>query len=273
MLLPIPTKPRTDVSMDIVLRLPRIQQGFNFIFVKLPKKVSLYMNPNLWRIGSFNELKHNWRILYEMKAMDWFSWLSKTGLDPSFVHQYAISFVQNELQQDDIAYFNHDLLQSMGITVAKHRLEILKLAMKEKGRRIHPMLWFIFAIKHAKTFLAKHVRGLVHNENSAFVPRRNYSLRWKVSMLQRNKMLRTTTPKMQFMLTNGDSVAESGQKILMLTNGSPSVDSQSSGSDKNSHISNKTWSHEKMDVNDGQDWLSSVEDITWDTMFQNLKPT
>ncbi|CAI9753616.1 unnamed protein product [Fraxinus pennsylvanica] len=205
--------------------------------------------------------------------MDWFSWLSKTGLDPSFIHHYALSFVQNELQQDDIAYFSHDLLQSMGITVAKHRLEILKLAMKEKGRSIHPVLWFIFAIKHTKTFLAKHVRCLVHHENSALVPKRNYSLRWKVSMLQRNKKLRTTMPKRQMMLTNGDSVAESSQKILMLTNGSPTVDSQSSGSDRNSNIKKQVCDHEKVDSNDDKDWLSSVEEITWDKMFQNLKPT
>ncbi|KAL2493490.1 Sterile alpha motif (SAM) domain-containing protein [Abeliophyllum distichum] len=220
--------------------------------------------------------------------MDWFSWLSKTDLEPSLVTHYALTFVHNELQQDDIAYFSHDLLQSMGISVAKHRLEILKLAMKEKGRGIHPMLWFIFAIKHTKTFLAKHIEGLVHHENSALVPKSNYSWRWKVAMLQRNKKLRATMPQRQMMLTYEDSVAPSGQKMLMLTNGSPTMDCQSSCSDKkskhwritkdvltNSRINSfsSTMVHEKSDSNDGKDRWSSVKEITWDTMFQNLKPT
>lgn len=34
---------------------------------------------------------------------------------------------------EDATYFNHELLQSMGISIAKHRLEILKLVKKEEG--------------------------------------------------------------------------------------------------------------------------------------------
>ncbi|CAN0838608.1 hypothetical protein LINGRAHAP2_LOCUS2245 [Linum grandiflorum] len=63
--------------------------------------------------------------------MDWFSWLSKSTLDPSLVCEYSLTFQHNELQFDDLTYFNHEFLQSMGISVAKHRLEILKLASKE----------------------------------------------------------------------------------------------------------------------------------------------
>ncbi|GMP34592.1 hypothetical protein CsSME_00007398 [Camellia sinensis var. sinensis] len=48
--------------------------------------------------------------------MDWFSWLSKTGLEPSLVYEYGLSFSHNELEEDDIAYFNHEFLQSMGIS-------------------------------------------------------------------------------------------------------------------------------------------------------------
>ncbi|CAI9786941.1 unnamed protein product [Fraxinus pennsylvanica] len=211
--------------------------------------------------------------------MDWFSWLLNTGLEPCLVNHYALTFIHNELQQDDIAYFSHELLQSMGITVAKHRLEILKLAMKEKGR-IHPMLWFIFAIKHTKTFLAKHIYGSVQYENSALVSKRHYSLRWKVAMLQRKKKLRATMSERQMMITNGDSIAESGQKLLMLTNGSPIVDSLNSGSyqnlnriDKNLRITKHALDHEKVDSNNAEIWSSSVKEIMWDTMFQNLKPT
>ncbi|CAA2972047.1 uncharacterized protein LOC111372002 [Olea europaea subsp. europaea] len=211
--------------------------------------------------------------------MDWFSWLSNTGLEPYLVRHYAFTFLHNELQQDDIAYFSHELLQSMGITVAKHRLEILKLAMKEKVR-IHPMLWFIFAIKHTKTFLAKHIQGMVLHENSALVPKRNYSLRWKIAMLQRNKKLKATKPERQMLLTNGDYAAESGRKMLMLTNRSIIVDSKSTRSDqnlnridKNSRIRKRALDYGKVDSDNGEIWSSSVKEIMWDTMFQNLKPT
>ncbi|XP_065629859.1 uncharacterized protein LOC112035254 [Quercus suber] len=66
-------------------------------------------------------------------AMDWFSWLSKSSLEPSLIYEYGLAFARNELQYEDISYFNHEFLQSMGISVAKHRLEILKLARKENS--------------------------------------------------------------------------------------------------------------------------------------------
>ncbi|MED6157221.1 hypothetical protein PIB30_021418 [Stylosanthes scabra] len=65
--------------------------------------------------------------------MDWFSWLSRTTLEPSLVYEYGLAFARNELQLEDATHFNHEFLQSMGISVAKHRLEILKLAKKEDG--------------------------------------------------------------------------------------------------------------------------------------------
>ncbi|KAL2493494.1 SAM domain-containing protein [Abeliophyllum distichum] len=107
-------------------------------------------------------------------------------------------------------------------------------------------------------------------------------------MLQRNKKSRATMPQRQMMLTYEDSVAPSGQKMLMLTNGSPTMDCQSSCSYKkskhwritkdvltNSRINSfsSTMVHEKLDSNDGKDRWSSVKEIKWDTMFQNLKPT
>lgn len=64
--------------------------------------------------------------------MDWFSWLSKTTLDHSLIYDYGLIFSRNELQLEDATYFNHEFLQSMGISIAKHRLEILKLVKKEQ---------------------------------------------------------------------------------------------------------------------------------------------
>ena len=65
--------------------------------------------------------------------MDWFSWLSRTNLEPSLIYDYGITFARNELQLEDSSYFDHEFLQSMGISIAKHRLEILKLAKKENN--------------------------------------------------------------------------------------------------------------------------------------------
>ncbi|KAH1042218.1 hypothetical protein AAZX31_09G086300 [Glycine max] len=65
--------------------------------------------------------------------MDWFSWLSRTSLEPSLIYEYGLAFARNELQLEDAIYFNHEFLQSMGVSIAKHRLEIIKLAKKEVG--------------------------------------------------------------------------------------------------------------------------------------------
>ncbi|XP_047947491.1 uncharacterized protein LOC125193687 [Salvia hispanica] len=62
--------------------------------------------------------------------MDWYTWLSQTNLDPSLVHEYGLALVRNEVEDEDLPYFNHDFLLSLGITIAKHRLEILKLCAK-----------------------------------------------------------------------------------------------------------------------------------------------
>ncbi|XP_062227688.1 uncharacterized protein LOC133925969 [Phragmites australis] len=63
--------------------------------------------------------------------MDWYSWLSRTGLAPSLTYEYGLLFIRNELEPCDATHFDHDLLKSMGIAIAKHRLEILKLAKKQ----------------------------------------------------------------------------------------------------------------------------------------------
>ncbi|KAJ6331940.1 hypothetical protein OIU76_010340 [Salix suchowensis] len=71
--------------------------------------------------------------------MDWFSWLSRSGLDPSLIYEYGLAFARNELQAEDLAYFDHEFLLSMGISIAKHRLEILKLARKDAGGGPHSL--------------------------------------------------------------------------------------------------------------------------------------
>ncbi|KAL8497199.1 hypothetical protein ACS0TY_020762 [Phlomoides rotata] len=223
--------------------------------------------------------------------MDWFSWLSQTDLDPSLVYEYARTFSHNELVEDDIAYFSHEFLQSMGVSIAKHRLEILKLARKNKGStRVHPILWLMFVLKRTKNYVTKHIQTWVHRESSrlSVVSKRNHSLRWKVAMLQRNKRRGPQSGKPEWpMLGHGSPMFVSGDGVLMLTNGSPMVDSISSGSGQSScwveseangddsGPTNPSFSRTTTRSPEGEYWSSSTEEIKikWDSMFKNLNPT
>jgi hypothetical protein len=65
--------------------------------------------------------------------MDWYAWLCRAGLHPDVALDYALLFARNELVADDVRHFDHQFLASMGVAVAKHRLEILKLARRESS--------------------------------------------------------------------------------------------------------------------------------------------
>ncbi|XP_062185552.1 uncharacterized protein LOC133889106 [Phragmites australis] len=88
--------------------------------------------------------------------MDWHAWLSAARLEPALVYEYALVFARNELEADDVAYFDHEFLHSMGISVAKHRLEILKLARRDRARSLSRLL----------DRVARYVRSLVRLEES-----------------------------------------------------------------------------------------------------------
>ncbi|TYI40006.1 hypothetical protein ES332_A02G134300v1 [Gossypium tomentosum] len=195
--------------------------------------------------------------------MDWFSWLSKTGLDPSLVYEYALAFSHNELEEEDIVYFNHEFLQSMGISIAKHRLEILKLARKERGLTPRPVSRLLLAIKRTKRSLGKYIRTWVRRqEHSALVvvnprSRSGYANKWKGAILKRNKKLMVGT-----------------QGRLLLTNGTPLLVSGTARVESFSSPMVFDYQKEKMDGEDEDGyWSTAVEDIRWDTMFQDLKPT
>lgn len=191
--------------------------------------------------------------------MDWFSWLSKTGMEPSLVYEYGLSLAQNELEEADITYFNHEFLQSMGISIAKHRLEILKLARKEKGSYPQPLSRIMIAIKRTRRCFSKYLRPWARREDSsaalALVPMRSYSTRWKSAMLRRNKRV--------------------SRAPLLLTSGSPMFFHSSRINSFSSPFVHDDDVDRKLEGENCDDeyWSSAVEDIRWDTMFQNLKPT
>ncbi|KAH1057388.1 hypothetical protein J1N35_035453 [Gossypium stocksii] len=122
--------------------------------------------------------------------MDWYSWLSKTSLEPSLVYKYGLAFSGNELQKEDLAYFNHEFLQSMGISVAKHRLEVLKLARKEVREAPNSLSKLILAINKTRKCFNKYVNKLVHHENNATKPLPepiSYSNKWREALSRRCK--------------------------------------------------------------------------------------
>ncbi|KAF5180460.1 Sterile alpha motif (SAM) domain-containing protein [Thalictrum thalictroides] len=196
--------------------------------------------------------------------MDWFSWLSKTGLEPSVIYEYGVAFANNELEEEDIAYFNHEFLQSMGISIAKHRLEILKLAKKEKGgKSSRPIARLLSAVKKSQRCLSRYISRWIRREESALVvvSRPNYGSRWKGALLKRNNKKLGMLKQGRLMLTYGSSKVSEHPAISYGT--SPIV---------YDHLHNK----DKVSDDDDDGYWSStvgVEEIRWDAMFQNLKPT
>ncbi|KAF6152883.1 hypothetical protein GIB67_011002 [Kingdonia uniflora] len=192
--------------------------------------------------------------------MDWFSWLSRTSLEPSLVYEYSLAFTHNELEEDDLCYFNHEFLQSMGISIAKHRLEILKLVRKEKGSNLHPISRVISAIWKTKRCFIKYIHTWACQDESnaiVVVPRpSSNSMRWRGAMVKRNKKLT--------MLKQG--------RLMMLTNG------PSKGSYNPSPISSSPMVynlHEEEDKGGKDDYwsMTRVEEIRWEALFQDMKPT
>ncbi|KAA8535219.1 hypothetical protein F0562_030222 [Nyssa sinensis] len=107
--------------------------------------------------------------VYHFVAMDWYTWLSKSRLDPTFTYEYGLAFTRNELEKEDLTHFNHEFLQSMGISVAKHRLEIIKLARKEVGGGFRSLSRLISAINKTKKCLTKSITRWVFHKDTAHV--------------------------------------------------------------------------------------------------------
>ncbi|KAJ4709186.1 Sterile alpha motif domain-containing protein [Melia azedarach] len=160
--------------------------------------------------------------------MDWFSWLSRTSLDPSLTYEYGIEFARNELQKEDVAYFNHEFLQSMGISVAKHRLEILKLARKEVGGSSKSFSRLVSALNKTRKNIAKRINKLIFHEvesiKSLPEPIRYQEEQWKGAILTR-KYKSEKEVKVEIPAVRTRRIAKSGpldgrvvQDKLMLNN-------------------------------------------------------
>ncbi|KAM1809108.1 hypothetical protein ACFX13_026627 [Malus domestica] len=149
--------------------------------------------------------------------MDWFTWLSKTGLEPSLIYDYGVVFTRNQLQLDDVNYFDHEFLQSMGISVAKHRLEILKLAKKET-RLGHPksLSRLSWALIRTKKCFSKYFNKLAFQEESfdgggatPATPTR-YQEHWRGALLRKHKSCSEEVKDEKPMVVKTRSIALSG---------------------------------------------------------------
>ncbi|KAK1422436.1 hypothetical protein QVD17_25553 [Tagetes erecta] len=201
------------------------------------------------------------------QSIDWFSWLSKTGLEPSLIYEYGTLFSRNELEEEDITYFNHELLQSMGICIAKHRLEILKIARKPKeSNGSNPVSKLLISIKKTKRSLTSYIRTWVHQDDSALVlVHKDYGSRWKGNMLKRDKRYATfKQPIPTLLLTNGNHKSNS----FRVNSFSASFVYGRDQEKKGYGYGDDRFDHASFDEDGG-----SVEEIKWDTMFQDLKPT
>ncbi|XP_020109726.1 uncharacterized protein LOC109725076 [Ananas comosus] len=214
--------------------------------------------------------------------MDWYSWLSRTTLEPSLVYEYGFMFTRNELEGDDVAYFDHEFLKSMGISIAKHRLEILKLAMKAKKKsrggvgggsmttttqHMHKLL--TTALKRTKSCISKYMHTLVHpnrHDSSSIVIVRGDRRRGTEGVLKRDRKM-VVVQQGRLMFTNG------GVKV---SSNCPSPLSRSATSPMVSSCHCKSGEGDDDDDNDDDDGYRGSNDgntFKWDSMFKDLKPT
>ncbi|KAG0482509.1 hypothetical protein HPP92_010593 [Vanilla planifolia] len=191
--------------------------------------------------------------------MDWHTWLSKSsGLDPGLVYEYSVLLSHNELEEDDIVHFDHEFLQSMGIAIAKHRLEILKLAKKERRRSHLPVAAFLAALRKAHKCLTRYFHEMARLESKAVVtmPRPAYGIgRWRVNDGMKGSRRLGMGKQERLLITDG---IHGGAKAVH-PRGSPLL---------------RRISPQKEEKKDNFcTGKADAEEMRWDCMFRDLKPT
>ena len=196
----------------------------------------------------------------EEEDMDWFLWLSRTALHPALVYEYGLALAHNQLEREDIRYFNHEFLQSIGISIAKHRLEILKLARKDTALRPRPITRLLLAVKSTKRRFANLIRSFTYRDQDdskalVLVPKSTYAGKF----LKPNRNLAVAKQQGKFLLTNR-SPDTSGLLPRVHSFSGPIL------------YGIRPEERRKKKKQNGY-WRNGVQEIRWDTMFKNLKPT
>ncbi|KAL5200338.1 hypothetical protein ABZP36_021541 [Zizania latifolia] len=211
--------------------------------------------------------------------MDWYAWLCKAGLQPDVAFEYALLFARNELGAADVRHLDHDFLATMGVAVAKHRLEILKLAKRETSSSVAVLPWratrlLAEAVHRSALSLAECLRSVAHRDRVAIAVAPRPSL---------GKPPRAQPSSYSFAARRGGG----GRKMALLRHLSkPMLTNHSGAKNRNDKtapykaapaaaaitgcfVANpETYSH-----NYDDDYTSDSEDVRWESMFQDLKPT
>lgn len=195
-------------------------------------------------------------------------------------------FTRNELEGDDVAYLDHEFLKSMGISIAKHRLEILKLAMKAKkksrggvlggggsmttttAQHMHKLL--TTTLKRTKSCISKYMHILVHpnrRDSSSIVIARGDRRRGTEGALKRRDRKMVVVQQGRLMFTNG-GVKVSSSCPSPLSRGATTPLMVSS-----CHCKSGDQGDDDDDDDDGYRGSNDGVTFKWDSMFKDLKPT
>uniref|UniRef100_A0ACD5ZFG7 Uncharacterized protein n=1 Tax=Avena sativa TaxID=4498 RepID=A0ACD5ZFG7_AVESA len=215
--------------------------------------------------------------------MDWYAWLSKAGLAPAATYEYGLLFGENELEPADAPDFDHDLLKSMGVAVAKHRLQILKLTKKDAAAAASPSSSSSVATRLARTagrYIARCARRLAggggrcpSSSSVTVVPRicsgGHGDVVVRAGAVRRR---RTGVKKMVLMITDGGVVGAGDfntrgagvplQKASLMFHDCAYEDDEEEDA--------RAGSEEEQGSDGG---AAGGREIKWDSMFQDLKPT
>ncbi|KAF0904970.1 hypothetical protein E2562_039214 [Oryza meyeriana var. granulata] len=213
--------------------------------------------------------------------MDWYAWLSRAGLHPDVASEYARLFARHELGAADLGHLDHDFLATMGIAIAKHRLEILKLARREKSpSSVAAVLpWratrlLAAAVRRSALSLAERLRTVPRRDKAALAiaPRQPPPL-WKAPRATPSSSAarRGGTRKMALlrhlskpMLTNYRGSKRKTTNTMTAYKAAPAA-----AAITRCFANPDTYSGYSDDEDDAYDG----EDMRWEFMFQDLKPT
>ncbi|TVU02326.1 hypothetical protein EJB05_52177, partial [Eragrostis curvula] len=238
--------------------------------------------------------------------MDWYAWLCKTGLDPDVALEYALLFARNELGAADVRHLDHEVLASMGVAVAKHRLEILKLARRETSSSGKAVAAAITALPRRATRL---LAAAVHRSARSVLGRLRSSTASRGRDRDREAVVvaapRLPQPPMPMMMRHrgggrvahwtkvaaSSPLATRGGKLPLplpmlthVSNKPPMLTNSGSSKRRNSTATAPAPAAAivrclaapevcSCDEEDEDDDTDDGEDVEWESMFQDLKPT
>ncbi|XP_051203342.1 uncharacterized protein [Lolium perenne] len=228
--------------------------------------------------------------------MDWYAWLSKAGLTPAATYEYGLLFSENELEPADAPDFDHDLLKSMGVAVAKHRLEILKLARKDaaaaaSANSLSSSVTARLARKAGKCIArcARRLAGGGGKASTSVVPRICSSGRASTTVVPRIcsgsddvvvragalRQRKRGVKKMVLMITDSGVATGAGGRVRFSSGSSQkaSLMFHDCAYEEDEEEEDASGGEEEQSSDGGAAAATGRGEIKWDCMFQDLKPT